>query len=63
MAGGDQGWPYDAWSTWAFAEYGRLKPVVKALQGEDPTAREEVVTAKGHIADAGGKLDQILELL
>ena len=62
MAGGDQGWPYDAWSTWAFGQYGRLKPVVRALQGI-PTAAQEVRAAKGYIGDAGGKLDRALELL
>lgn len=54
MAGGDQGWPYDAWSTWAFEEYGRLKPVVRALQGtvDVPLAAEKVKAAQGKLGEA-----------
>ena len=65
MAGGDQGWPYDAWSTWAFEQYGRLKPVVKALQKPNggPTAKSKILEASAHIGQADDSLNRALELL
>ena len=65
MAGGDQGWPYDAWSTWAFEQYGRLKPVVRILQDTNggPTAKSRITEVRAYVGEAGGKLDRVLELL
>jgi hypothetical protein len=37
MAGGDVGWPFDAWHSWAyFAKYGQRKPVVQTLIANPP---------------------------
>lgn len=47
MAGGDVGWPYDAWATWAFSEkYGALKPVIQTLIDNPPTPKVDVDASK-----------------
>jgi len=67
MAGGDQGWPYDAWHGWTFPETGtpdcpRCKPVIRALQTE-VTPEQEIAAAQGHIDDAVLLLDKALAWL
>lgn len=48
MAGGDQGWPYDAWHGWAFSElYGTSKPVIRALQATAPGGETAVELIEG----------------
>ena len=69
MAGGDQGWPYDAWHGWTFPETGtpdcpRCKPVIRALQEEVVvTPEQEIVAAQGQIDDAVLLLDEALAWL
>lgn len=45
MAGGDVGWPFDAWWTWAYSPpYELYKPVVDTLIANPPSGGGEIVT-------------------
>jgi len=69
MAGGDVGWPYDAWHGWAFSEiYGPRKPVIQALIDHPPDgggggAVEELEAAAGDAGAVAGHLAAALALL
>ena len=64
MAGGDVGWPFDAWVTWAYADkYGPEKPVVQVLRDNPPGPPGGVGAAIERITAAQGRLDGALAAL
>ena len=53
MAGGDVGWPFDAWVGWAYEDkYGREKPVVGMLRENPPPVGCDPAGAAGKVGDA-----------
>jgi len=64
MAGGDVGWPFDAWVTWAYADkYGPEKPVIQVLRDNPPGPPGGVGAAIERITAAQGRLDGALAAL
>jgi len=57
MAGGDVGWPFDAWHGWAFYDqYGSQKPVIQALIDNSPVDGAEPASLGGCAAALGAAL-------